>query len=224
MSILSYLAIGGAFANYRKAKKAYDEAKAEEQAALSAINLSSDYEAKRDEQYEQLLQQGTTESDGNSRLQNVQVAAIIRVGNLVGSFFKANISLIFSNTSKTASYNIFGIKAQGNILGEYLRGYEASTNVTINLKAGESKEIELGGASTSLDGATLDKLRNTICEACGKKLITSCQKINIQNIGYADVEFKYGSGTTYAGETRAAYRGIPCVVRYCGEAFYPNKY
>ena len=224
MGVLPVIAIGGAAANYAKAKREYDEAVAERDAMLAALNISADYIQDREDRFDELLEQGEAETDGNSPVQSIQVSSVVRVGNLVGKLFRANVTLILSNTSDDKNYYITDLQATPRIFGEETRGYVAKTNVQFTLKPGESKEIQLGGGKTSLDGATLDRLRKAICEACGKKLITSCGKINLTGIAETDVVFNYGNGLTYAGSTPAKYRGIASVLRYCGEAFYPSEY
>ena len=223
MSKLSIIAIGAAFANYFKAKKAYEEALDEQDTLLQAINISEDYENKRDEQYDELLQDGNDKTDESGQLQSVSIVPIIRVGNLVGSIFTVQLSLVFTNTSSSRNYNITDLKAIGRILGEVIRGYEPTGNYNFLLMAGETKEIQFAGAKASLDGKTLQELKDTICAVAGKSLITSCPKTKVDGIGSADVEFRYGSGTTYAGYTKATYRGTKGIVRYCGESFYPNE-
>ena len=223
MSPISFLAIGTAFANFFKAKKAYEDALEEQQTILEAVNIQQDYKDERDEQYENLMDKSENEITSDGRLQAVSISPIVKVGNLVGNIFRAQLCLVFTNTSSNRSYNIRNLKANARVFGEALRGYMPTASYNFNLNAGETKEIELVGAKTSLDGATLEKLRNSICAAAGKKLITSCPKINIDGIADADVEFYYGSGTTYAGNQRATYRNCKGLLRYMGEAFFPSE-
>lgn len=222
MNPLSFIAIGTAFANFFKAKKKYEDALAEQQTILEAVNLPQDYKDERDEQYENLMDKPENDTTSDGRLQAISISPIVKVGNLVGNIFRVQLSLVFTNKSSDRSYNIRNIKANARILQEGVRGYYPSAQYNFNLKAGETKEIEFAGAQTSLDGASREELKNAICVAAGKKLITSCPKTNVPDIASADVEFEY-SGMSYAGSQRATYRQCNGLLRYMGEAFYPSE-
>ena len=60
------------------------------------------------------------------------------------------------------------------------------------------------------------ELRDLICDAAGKKLITSCPKISIDGGVTADIRVDWGDDKV------ALSRGVKGVLRYCMEAFYPK--
>lgn len=125
MQPLSIIAIGAAFANYRKAKAAYLAAKEADQATIDALNLRDSYlrmpeaeekeraEAKQafvDDYYSQMIEQlEADERDATGKPQSIEVTPVVRIGNLEGKYCKCGISLVFKNISETNTYRISGV-------------------------------------------------------------------------------------------------------------------
>ena len=237
MQPLSIIAIGAAFANYRKAKAAYLAAKEADQATIDALNLRDSYlrlpeaeeaeqkafeQEKQDNYYSQMIKQlEADERDATGKLQSVEVTPVVRIGNLEGKYCKCGISLVFKNISETNTYRISNIKADANVLGAFLRGSVVESDVDFVLDPLSYKEITLDKTTCEMDKDTLAQIKADISAALGKKLFSSCYalKVSLAGAASADVEFTYGSGSSYAGGTKTTYPNEIGVLRYVGEAY-----
>ena len=237
MQPLSIIAIGAAFANYRKAKAAYLAAKEADQATIDALNLRDSYlrlpeaeeaeqkafeQEKQDNYYSQMIEQlEADERDAAGKLQSVEVTPVVRIGNLEGKYCKCGISLVFKNISETNTYRISNIKADANVLGVFLRGSVVESNIDFVLDPLSYKEITLDKTICEMDKDTLAQLKADISGALNKKLFSSCYalKVSLAGAASADIEFTYGSGSSYAGATRTNYANQIGVLRYVGEAY-----
>lgn len=201
----------------------------EENSALlqSAIDT---YKKNQDALKESLNQSGVIPGDNNSELSNVNVSFILRLGNLVGSKMKAQVTLVMTNKSKDLTYTLTRFKVQPYINGIFLGfdsagGFDSGYPMGRVLRPGETIEITLPGVNQIIlpSSSDRDSLRNLICNAAGKKLITSCPKITINNAVHANIEFYYQGIKGAGGLTRAVYYDIVGVLRYCGENFILSK-
>ena len=233
MKPLSVIAIGTAYANYRKAKRTYQALKEADQATIDALNLrdaylrlpklESEYEAAQaNKRYEQLISElEADERDVTGKLASVEVTPVVRIGSLNGKYCHASISLVFKNLSDDKSYRIHDVKADANVFGSFLRGSVAESSIDFNLDPLTCREIALAKTTCELDELVKEQLKADICEALGKKLFSSCVglKVSIAGAASADIQFKYGSAQSYAGNAPATYPHEIGVLRYVGEAY-----
>ena len=94
------------------------------------------------------------------------------------------------------------------------------------LAPGQSIEVYLPkGVSILLDEEAQESkmgyLRDLICAAAGKKLITSCPKTSIDGAQTANIRFDWNTKEEGIKHT-CILRNKPGVLRYCGEAYYPK--
>lgn len=221
MNFISAIVTALAYMNLTNAKEEY--AKAEEEVSLIEAAIKT-YKDSQDNAKKNLEQTTQLQGEGNSPLSGVNVSFILRVGNLVGNKMTAAITLVVSNTTSDRTYSLSDFKAQPYISGMILN-YKPEKENSIIIKPGETKEISLPVQKNEymlVGTGEMDALRKLICQNAGKRLITSCPKVTIDNVAYANVEFEY-INTGYVGSTtRAIYRGISGVLRYCGEAYNPS--
>ena len=210
MNTLSLIGTGAAFLNYRKAKAEYDALKDKQEALLAAI---STYENTKWDEYDK-----KTADPGDVRPAGLLVSSIVRVANLVGKVMKMRTSIVFTNTSDSP-ITINYVEAECSVLGTILIPFKSATNQTkVDQFVRETKtiapkgtlEIQLPGGISSL-GEQMGNLRDLICEAAGKKLITSCPKISIEGAETAKIYVEWSGGHFFIN-------GKPGVLRYCGEA------
>ena len=235
--MLSVPGTAAAFAHYRKTKEAYEQAE-EQYAGIYAAVMAYNQRIKDYISEKEISQnQETFETEFPN---GVHMSTILRVGNLakvaglVGDLFRVQASVVFTNTSdvnyilgnvaadchvlETPVY-IHKIKLDGDTVAyQYVHGF-------FELKSGETVEIKLPGGVTTLGEEKDDELRKIICDACGKRLITSCPKVNIEDIETADILFEWTvPGDKNANRNRKTCKASqrPGILRYCGEAFYPS--
>ncbi len=219
MNIFSIIGTGAAFLNYKKAKANYEALK-EQFDALQAAVQTYNYH-KYDEYAEHI------DTKPIDLMPGVHMTTILRVGNLVGkNIFRAQTSIVLSNTSDS-TYHIHNAIAECMVLKTYVNMFEVnggqiSQRIIVNrdLQPGETMEITLPGGVSSWDETKLGELRDLICQAAGKKLITSCPKLNIENGATGDIQVQWSLGEDSVKTARTI--GLPGVLRYCGEAFYPK--
>ena len=218
MNILSTIVTAIAVVKYMKVLKEYNTAANEndenKELVMLAIETYQTQQNKLKDKYETKIE---TETDGNSRLSSIQVSYILRVGNLVGKYCNAQMTLVISNTSTDRTYYLSEFKAQPTIKG-YLAGTIFKNTNTIYIRPTETVEVPFG--RMVLANFDMDMLRNLVCEKAGKKLITSCPKTTIEGVTTADIEFEYVGEGKAGVPTRAIYNGVDGILRYCGEAFY----
>lgn len=227
MSGLGLLGTGLAWINYRKKKAAY-EALLEQQETLQAI--VNEY---NDNKYNPFGFEQNNEEATNDIPEGLYYSTILRVSYMVGKMCRVRPSLVVMNKSDK-SYLIKSFRiAQCYVLGKPVVVYDKDIfnqdpndpkktpdgeTVNYTIKPGEVKEFSLPQGITTFvdeDGSMMDKVRQMICDAAGKKLITSCPKINIQGVEDADVvlEWSEDGGSMNTGWLY----NIPGLFRYCGE-------
>lgn len=241
MATLGLIATGAALLNYRKAKSDYDALIDKRDGLMAALNMITDAvdqynEHKYDEQHldasdhpssiytedEQILQNDTL-PDG------LHVTTILRVGNLVGKLFYGKSSIVFINTGDTPVY-VLSAQVDPSIFGDSLMMFEpgvknlqnqkaADDIIIVNRKIQPGETIEIEGKRFVSVLEDMERLRQLICDAAGKRLITSCPKLNIEKGQASDMLIKWG-GEAYKPEKQTVIMKMPGVLRYCGEAFY----
>lgn len=223
MSVASKILAIVALVNFVKVKGLYSSAKEEYNLLEAAVKSYNDNKTATKNEMENNT---AVRGDGNSELSAVKVSFILRVGNLVGKTGTAQVTLVFSNTSTDKSYILSDFKAQPSVGGMVLGFVATDGQRSLVLSPGQTTQIVLPAVTNRMLLTTVDDrdaLRNHICEVAGKKLITSCPNITIQNYAKANVEFEYIGASQAGSKTRAMYTNTNGVLRYCGEAFYPNN-
>ena len=255
MNILGLIGTGAAFVNYRKAKNELAELTARKDTLCTALGTYQQYadQQKRDAEerllydYEQSIIAAEAAIDYVDNPSDLQVTSVLRVGNLVGKYYRAQCSLVFSNTSDHDYYVGFGevecyFKDAIFATGIWESNFNYKNKWT-RIPAGQTVEI---GYSKTVYKANeqLDELRQYICNYCGKKLITSCPKVSIDDmVESATILFRWVTDIDNVPEDEgdvinrnevynggdvkrkwtvaktACYRNKPGVLRYCGEAF-----
>ena len=231
MTGFGLIGTAAAWWNYRKAKQEYDELKEKQEGLQAVIRL---YElTKKNEIYEELAKQ--IDEMPVEYMQGVQMTTILRVGNLVGKRFRAQASVVLTNTGDT-EYYIHNVEAicyiHGRVASVFKLDVWSPSDVRVNylsqakkvgayLKPGETMEIELAGGQCAFPKEEHEQLKDDICNAAGKRLITSCQFTNVDDVENADILVTWSD--TKDSEQHKAYREkVPGLLRYCMEAFYPK--
>lgn len=212
---LGIIATGVALLNYRKAKNEYDSLVEQRDGLMAVIDS---YNQHRLDPYVDSIDTQDTQFP-----QGLQYSTLLRVANLVGQIMRVHTSVIMTNTNDKPII-LHRIAADCSLYGEELTVANYSTKAAvpqevvklIELQPGETLEVQLpkGVAAPSVIG----RLRDNICAACGKKLITSCWKVNLDGIEAAKIRIDW----SWKEDTTAIKAGIvnnkPGVLRYCGEA------
>lgn len=220
MNIFTAIGTVAAYKQYQQAKSEYEALKEQQDGIDAAIAI---YNSNR---LDGLLED--IDTNENDYIPGVKVSSILRVGNLVGKVFQAQPSIVLSNTS-TNRYYIYSAAAKCEIYDVLVEFQKINWNNYTAIKQsdailvgrfldpGETIEIQLPGGITG--NPYKQELIDTICAACGKKLITSCKKINIENIVKSYYQIHWTEENS--NELKKAYQNeITGILRYCGEAFY----
>lgn len=230
------------FSKYKAAKAEY-EALLEKQAGLQAAVAS--YNSSKLDSY--LAYMAKDEPD-NIYPEGVFVTTVLRVGNCVGKMFQVHNCIVFTNTSNN-TYHIGKCYADSTIgdyqvvvtngdqviknkLNPFSGSYDDQVRIIdqvgygAELASGQSIEVYLPhGVSSLVDPETQERkndyLRDLICAAAGKKLITSCPKISIDGAQTANIRFAWNTKEEGV-KHECILRNKPGVLRYCGEAYYPK--
>lgn len=220
MGLIGGIGLVAAFKNYLEAKKAYDEAIDREKELLTAVQANI---KTRDLAYEGVEQY----SDPNKPLEGVEATTVLRVGNLanVRPFNRVQVAVILTNnTDKT--YWIRSVAAEVRVDGAGIPTTTTQKRYTnLYLKPGKTLTIDLPGSKTILPAVTKQTLKDAICAACKRSLITSCWKVKISgdDLETADVRIYYTSQSGADKEKTAYYKEVQGTVNYMGEAFYPKE-
>lgn len=221
MTGLGIIGTAAAYANYRSAKAEYEALKEQQDGLIAAVQT---YNSSKYDEYI-----NRQDSDPVDFMPGVKMTTILRVGNLVGKFFRVQASVVLSNTSDT-TYRINSVAADCKVLGRTVSVFEfmiptpkrreQQKAVNKSLAPGETMEINLPSGISALYNEKEEningELRDLICEAACKKLITSCPKISIEGGETANIRVDWGDDKV------ALSRGVKGILRYCMEAFYPK--
>lgn len=211
MTGLGIIGTAAAYANYRSAKAEYEALKEQQEGLVAAVQTYEN--AKYDELY---ARDSVNTTPDNAIPSEMKTTTILRVGNLVGSFFRYEASVVFSNISSSKTYHIKRVEVKCAVLGMITDDAPIVCDKTI--APGETAEIILPKKLSKGTGDFMSKLRDLICKAAEKRLITSCPKISIEGVEKANIKVKY----TVDGEEQEKtyfYNEKPGVLRYCGEAY-----
>ena len=218
MNTPGLIGIAATYLNYRSAKNEYDALVEKRDGLVAAIQT---YNETKYDDYAQSLSTRQNMPDG------ILITTLLRVANLVGkNIFRAQPSVILTNTSNSrywissieaeCLFNKMPIMVYVHLLGEE----KASTTINVEkyIEPGETIEIVFNKGYSVLSEDGLKLMRQVICEEAGKKLITSCPKINIPaeaSLETADILLNWSEN---GAENKGITMGMPGVLRYCGEA------
>lgn len=225
MATVGLIGTGLAYLNLKKAENEYNALVDQQDAliaALETMRAGKNYEEKDWE-----------DPNPIDLMPGVSVTTILRVGNLVGPFLKTKASVVISNTG-SESYYIKSVTATCYVLDlqvipvDIQSGEVKNQTVAVNkmIQPGEVMEIGLPGGTSAIvtkEGENkLPELRQMVCDAAGKKLVTSIwYNFNIDGGEKADIRIDWSHDETNNIKRHVTMRK-PGVLRYCGEAFYPN--
>ena len=239
MATVGLIGTGLAYLNLKNAEKEYNALIEKQDALLAALDMI--HGVSHDNKDEDENDFDTNEID---YMDGVEITALLRVGNLGGSAFRSQASVVLTNTGDK-TYTIYEAEAECYYkdcpvyqfkLGSSEPEPMAKTTY-VNLKPGQTTEIILpGGISVIQDKEGKDllpELRNAVLSATGKYLISSAPKITLtvmQAYIKANIRVKWGENTGYfnpvfehpKGLKTTMYRGKRGAIRYCGEAFFPK--
>lgn len=224
MTGLGIIGTAAAWLNYKKAKAEYEALQEQQDGLMAAIEA---YDQTKGE-----MLAGQIDVQSMDMPSGVEITSILRVANLVGKMFYAQPSVVLMNTSSNdywirtvyCSCFIFDTPVLIYTLtwdglfadSEQTKGYVA---VNDYLRAGETKEIVFDKGLSALLPEQMSELRQLICDATGKKLITSCPKVSIGSDGAAE---KASIKVVWSDDEHVLKNGIterkPGTLRYCGEA------
>lgn len=226
---LGLFAIGTAWLNYRKAKAEYEALEEKQQALQAAVDTYNmekyaDYDEHRDQMYGK---EEPNERPERSTDERFMVSTILRVGNMVGKYMRVRGEIVMTNltnrpifvNSANVMWWIMGQRIPviegGLVNGE--QKWEQSLKIGKWLLPGETQGWEFEKGISAM--ADMGALRDAICEAAGKRLITSCQKISIE--GLESACFKVSWRDESMDSTTSFYtNNQPGVLRYMMEAYY----
>ena len=207
MTGLGFVAAGAAYLNFKQAKADYDALVEKRDGLLAAVQT---FNAEKDKKYIEQLEIDLALNEVEFP-DGVQCTAILRTAYLVGKVFRCVASVILTNLSDK-TYQIGTVAADCFIMlptqkyGRTViqkvpvlvykienlskkRQVEQETNANITLHPNETIEIALPKGISAVPD--MGALRQMVCDACGKKLITSCPKVSIENGIKADILYKW---------------------------------
>lgn len=225
------VATGAAFLNYRSAKQDYDALVEKRDGLLSAVKM---FNSQKDSDYLNYLDE-QQEAQAITFPDDVKVVAVLRTAYLVGKMFRCIASLVFTNLSdKTYYISACGatcwvldepiiVKDLDKALSYFPLQVEAETipqrtDKGFTLRPSETVEISFGkGVSAVTD---MGALRQMVCDACGRRLITSCGKTSIEGGIKANIWYKWEElidGKVDGKVKNVSIAQKPGVFRYCME-------
>lgn len=216
MNILGGIGLIATFKRYKDAKKAYEEAIERKETIEAAI---SNYTNWREKKFDEI---DAYDPNANYPLDGVLATFVFRVGNLVGKYCRAKTAIVLTNTSQN-TYIIKSGSAVVRIFGAAVQ-YNKSQKKYINtyLRPNETITIDLPGGVAMLPEEVRGRIRDAICDAAGKRLITSCPKLNLNGVATADIRFDWVAGSGAGSAKSSRYIDTPGTLRYCMEAYYPS--
>ena len=194
MTGLGLVGTAAAWMNYRKAKAEY-EALQEQYEAAQAAALSYQYDRYT----------GTNiDTKPNDKPDGVEYTGLLRVANVVGKMFRAQASIMMTNTSKNTYYIryaqidtffdnlpvlIYKLDWNGLVPSG---SHQVPQNVLVDkyIKPGETLEIKFEGGLSALPDEQMADMRDLFCAVAGKELVTSITKpVSVIDGILADIKF-----------------------------------
>lgn len=216
--------------NYRKAQANLEEVIERRDTLITGVKTYQQYLEELNEWQEEIKLQAELDAIKVDEVNNpdgLQVTTILRVANLVGKYYKAKISVLFSNTTKDKVFQIEQIsstcyfKDQAVMSADYTYPTRKSLEC-VWVRPGETVEKDFDAKTYKLPELAKE-MRDYITAYCGKSLITSCPKVNIDDkVENANILFTWKSESLIDHKidekfNTAQYRAKPGVLRYCGE-------
>ena len=227
---LGLFAIGTAWLNYRKAKAEYEALEEKQQALQAAVDTYNmekyeDYDEHRDQMYGK---EEPNERPEQSADEKFLVSTILRVGNLVGKYMRVRGEIVMTNLTNRPIF-VNGANVMWWIMGQRIpviegglvngeQKWEQSIKIGKWLQPGETQGWEFEKGISAM--ADMGALRDAICEAAGKRLITSCPKISIEGLESACFKVSWRDESMMNGTTSFYTNDKPGVLRYMMEAYY----
>ena len=236
MALFGLIATGAALLNYRKAKEEHDAVQEKYDRIMGAVATMVDtYNAEKYDVNDgsiTWIREHNIDEKPNDMPKDVFVSTTLRIANLVGKMMRVRTSVVIQNSGSENLW-LHNVYADCNIqLGNQLIPilvYSADVlhhggdsvpqkkhyTDPMLIAPGETIEIQFEGGLSAVPD--MGALRAMICEAAGKKLITSCPKMNIEGGEKADIMIDW----RYTGDPsvkRAYWMHKPGCLRYCGEA------
>ena len=212
---LGIAATGVAYLNYRNAKREYEDLLEKRDGLLAVVKM---FNKQNDEAYgEQFHDYISTKYP-----KGVKCSAILRTSYLVGKYFHCLTSVVISNFSDK-TYEIGNVSANCWVQDIPIMVYDSITSgkeVTQNaaaykkLMSGETLEIPITGGISAVPD--MNALRGMVCAACGKRLITSCGKVSIEDGIKVNIDYTWREEGEKEWHT-ARYKQLNGVFRYCME-------
>ena len=165
------------------------------------------------------------EEDGyyypNAEKSDLKVYGLLRIGNMAGVLNRAALTVYITNESESTSYLLRKVGADVYLLNEKV-GFKKDQEKEINVSIAPGQTVPIQFANTECymkDKAHRERIRKEITTKCGKKLVTSCPKVDLGNLADIDVNLEWQPRNGAGTPVKARYTNKPCEVRYCGEAF-----
>ncbi len=233
MATVGLIGTGLAYLNLKKAENEYNALVDQQDALIAALETMRSEKNYKEKDW--------VDPNPIDLMPGVGVTTILRVGNLVRSVFHAKASVVISNTSDKA-YFIRNVAADCFVFDipvvpyrlrdwwmigmSYTELQTQSVAVNKMIQPGEVMEIGLPGGTSAIvtpkGENKLPELRQMVCDAAGKKLVTSIwYNFNIDGGEKADIRIDWSHDETSGIKHHVTMRK-PGVLRYCGEAFYAN--
>lgn len=226
MNITSILTLAGAALLLMKSKNESSNKSSSEEDALEAAQAAYDNATESGVDLGADEMNLEDEEDGyyyaNAEKNDISVFGLLRIGNLAGTLNRGNLSVYVKNDSTETSYLIRKITADVYVYNEHI-GFkkELIKDVNVQLAPGQTIEIQLGNSECYMSSKNQRvKLRDAVKAKCGKKVLTSCRKVDLGNIGEIDVNLEWQPRNGAGTPIKSRYTGKPCDVRYIDEAFY----
>lgn len=232
MDLTKILLLGIVAYLFSSEKKKYEEleekSKDLEEAAKNFGNqqTESKKETDKDINYKHEDSSGSgKDGDGNSKLSDLEVSYLIRVGDLLGKKADINLVLYLCNKSEDKTYILNDFKVKPTVCGIEMGWVAENETQRVTVRPGQTVDFYVARENNAVigDKSFMEMLKNAIKTAAGKKLFTSVTKNTDIKDTEADVEFYY-IGEKQAGNTvRAIYNGQKGTLRYCGTAWNANR-
>lgn len=223
MTGFGLIGAGAALLNYRKVKANLEEVEELRDTIITGLKTYQQYMEELNEWQQEIKLQAELDAIKVDEVNNpdgLQVTTILRVANLVGRYYKAKISVLFSNTTKDQVFQIEEISStcyfENQVIASedyvYLTADEVKNSMpyilvftkemyekwkrqnaldTILINPGQTVERGFDTQTYKIPELA-EKMRDYITEYCGTRLITSCLKVSIDNkIENANIMFTW---------------------------------
>lgn len=227
MDLTKILLLGIVAYLFSSEKKKYEEVKGKNDDLEDAVNNFGSQQSENKKESDDDINYKHDDSsgnDGNSKLSDLEVSYLIRVGDLLGKKADINLVLYLCNKSKDKTYILNDFKVKPTVCGIEMGWVAENETQRVTVRPGQTVDFYVARENNAVigDKSFMEMLKNAIKTAAGKKLFTSVTKKTDIKDTEADVEFYY-IGEKQSGSTvRAIYNGVKGTLRYCGTAWSAN--